>query len=217
MQFPSVSLRSQPAEYSNLVLGHETEHAIRRKADSAACFVVSGSSQGIGLALVRSLLETTAGKVICLGRDPNNSAELQALVSQHSTSRLHFISLNLYDQSSISSAATAIHDASNGRVDVLLNVAGKLGNGKTEPGPERTVRKIDPMWMRNTFELNLFGHVQLTSELFDSGCLRVGRKLTERPPSIIASLSARVGSIGDNHLGGWYSYRYVSCHPYTNN
>jgi len=28
-----------------------------------------------------------------------------------------------------------------------------------------------------------------------------------RPPAIIANLSARVGSISDNNLGGWYSYR----------
>ena len=38
-------------------------------------------------------------------------------------------------------------------------------------------------------------------------CLRVGRKNIDRPPAIVASLTARVGSIGDNRLGGWYSYR----------
>lgn len=30
---------------------------------------------------------------------------------------------------------------------------------------------------------------------------------TERSVAVVASLSARVGSIGDNHLGGWHSYR----------
>lgn len=30
---------------------------------------------------------------------------------------------------------------------------------------------------------------------------------TERDVAIVANLSARVGSIGDNHLGGWHSYR----------
>lgn len=30
---------------------------------------------------------------------------------------------------------------------------------------------------------------------------------TERSTAVVASLSARVGSIGDNHLGGWHSYR----------
>ena len=33
----------------------------------------------------------------------------------------------------------------------------------------------------------------------------MGRKLDKRPASVVASLSARVGSIGDNGLGGWYS------------
>ena len=30
---------------------------------------------------------------------------------------------------------------------------------------------------------------------------------TERDVAVVANLSARVGSIGDNHLGGWHSYR----------
>ena len=29
---------------------------------------------------------------------------------------------------------------------------------------------------------------------------------TERDVAVVANLSARVGSIGDNHLGGWHSY-----------
>lgn len=38
--------------------------------------------------------------------------------------------------------------------------------------------------------------------------LRLGGKTgTEREAAIIANLSARVGSIGDNRLGGWHSYR----------
>lgn len=34
-----------------------------------------------------------------------------------------------------------------------------------------------------------------------------GRFGTERDVAVVASLSARVGSIGDNRLGGWHSYR----------
>ena len=52
------------------------------------------------------------------------------------------------------------------------NSGNKAGSG---PGPERTVRKIDPAWMRETFELNLFGHVQMTSELFNSGSVTFPR------------------------------------------
>lgn len=194
-------------EYQDLVLGQESEHAARRKADPAARFVVSGSSRGIGLALTKLLLETTRGAVLCLGRNPAHSAELQALAARYGADRLHLVPVDLRDPASISTAAAAVSAATEGRVDVLLNVAGMLGNGTSDPGPERTVRKLDPAWMRETFELNLFGHVQMTSELFNSGCLRVGRKLDKRPASVVASLSARVGSIGDNGLGGWYSYR----------
>ena len=49
---------------------------------------------------------------------------------------------------------------------------------QSDPGPERTVRKLDPAWMRETFELNLFGHVQMTSELFNSGSVILLRNPT---------------------------------------
>jgi NAD(P)-dependent dehydrogenase (short-subunit alcohol dehydrogenase family) len=91
------------------------------------------------------------------------------------------------------------------RVDLLLNVAGLLGDGKTTPGPERSLAKIEREWFETTLAVNLIGPVMLSKEL--SSLMKKPRRDKERPSAVIANLSARVGSISDNEIGGWYSYR----------
>ncbi|KAL7538175.1 hypothetical protein ACHAXR_008331 [Thalassiosira sp. AJA248-18] len=116
------------------------------------------------------------------------------------------------------------------RVDALFNVAGILGDGgKTTPGPERSIANIERDWMEKTLVVNVIGPTMLTKAL--SPLMRTtGRRSvkmniiseddggeesktvdiplpTDRPPTVIANLSARVGSISDNQLGGWYTYR----------
>lgn len=179
-----------------------------RYADREGVFVVSGSGQGIGTAIVEQLLQRSVGTVICLGRNPTQSAGLDALAATYGDDRVRRVQIDLSVPATIDAAAAAVHELGNGRVDMLLNVAGVLGDGKIDPGPERTARKLDAAWMRHTFDLNVFGHAQLTGALFGNGCLRVGRKKNRtRPAAVVGTLTARVGSIGDNRLGGWYSYR----------
>jgi len=196
-------------EFPNVVLEDAVvADACRRYADKDAVFVVSGSGQGIGTAIVEQLLERSVGSVICLGRQPDQSAGLDALAAEHGADRVQRVRIDLSAPATIDAAAATVHELGNGRVDMLVNVAGVLGDGKVDPGPERTARKLDSDWMRHTFDLNVFGHAQLTGALFGNGCLRVGRKKNRtRPAAVVGTLTARVGSIGDNRLGGWYSYR----------
>ena len=67
-EFPSVVLDDAPVADSE-----------RRYADPEAVFVVSGSGQGIGTAIVEQLLRRSVGTVVCLGRRPDQSAGLDAL------------------------------------------------------------------------------------------------------------------------------------------
>jgi NAD(P)-dependent dehydrogenase (short-subunit alcohol dehydrogenase family) len=123
--------------------------------------------------------------------------------------RIQLVTLNLEDQSSIEQAATEIKSQFQ-RVDLLLNVAGILGDGQSTPGPERTIGKLDRHWMEKSFQANVIGPVMLSKELVPLMAQRRGKKNDEsenRPTAVIANLSARVGSISDNELGGWYSYR----------
>ena len=115
-------------------------------------------------------------------------------------------------------------------MDALFNVAGILGDGTTTPGPERSLANIERDWMEKTMAVNVIGPTMLTKAL--SPLMRTtGRRSvkmnvklegsdeedsynpldidlpTDRSPTVIVNLSARVGSISDNGLGGWYSYR----------
>ncbi|MXO85417.1 SDR family NAD(P)-dependent oxidoreductase [Altererythrobacter aurantiacus] len=66
-------------------------------------------------------------------------------------------------------------------------------------GPERSFRKIDPDLMEKVFRVNTIGPALVAKHLLP--------QLPRDRRSVFAALSARVGSIGDNRLGGWHSYR----------
>ena len=69
----------------------------------------------------------------------------------------------------------------------------------SDKGPEKTIKSITPAEMERQFQLNAMGPALV---------LRHAHRLLRRDGrSVFAVLSARVGSIGDNRLGGWISYR----------
>jgi NAD(P)-dependent dehydrogenase (short-subunit alcohol dehydrogenase family) len=66
-------------------------------------------------------------------------------------------------------------------------------------GPEKSLRALTAENMAAQFALNAIGPAMVVKH--------IARQLPRDHPSRVAILSARVGSIGDNALGGWYSYR----------
>lgn len=66
-------------------------------------------------------------------------------------------------------------------------------------GPEKALRAIDPAAMAAQFALNAIGPMLVLKHAL--------RLMPKDRLARFAALSARVGSIGDNTLGGWYSYR----------
>jgi NAD(P)-dependent dehydrogenase (short-subunit alcohol dehydrogenase family) len=191
----------------------QTKESLARNSDPSAVFVVSGASRGIGLQFVKSLLQRTKGTVVALCRSPESSKGLKdaiCVMGEQERNRLIVFKLDLEDQSSIDTACADIKSSFD-RVDLLLNVAGILGDGKETPGPERTLLKIDRDWMTKTYDINVVGPVMLSQGLVPlMEQQRRGNEkkdLVGRPISVIVNLSARVGSISDNGLGGWYSYR----------
>ena len=65
--------------------------------------------------------------------------------------------------------------------------------------PEKTIRGLDRQAMADQFALNAIGPALVLSHAHDL--------LPRDRPAVLAVLSARVGSIGDNRIGGWISYR----------
>lgn len=66
-------------------------------------------------------------------------------------------------------------------------------------GPEKSLKALDPEAIAAQFMLNATGPVLVLKHAL--------RLMPRDRRSVFAALSARVGSIGDNRLGGWYSYR----------
>ena len=100
--------------------------------------------------------------------------------------------LDITDEASVARAA-----AKAGMPELVVVATGLLHNG--EHGPEKALRDLDPEWLARQYAVNAIGPA-LVAKHFLPIMPRTGR-------SVLAMLSARVGSISDNRLGGWYGYR----------
>lgn len=159
--------------------------------------LVVGASGGIGSAFVRLLLEDAKlTTVFAACRNPGAASTLMKLADHHGE-RLRVLAMDVTDEASVAAAASQL-TAEPSRLDLLINCAGLLHDGKSL-APERRIAEVEPGNLLRSFEVHAVGPALLAKHfgtLFDS---------TSR--AVFASLSARVGSIGDNRLGGWYSYR----------
>ncbi|CAM9535040.1 unnamed protein product, partial [Hapterophycus canaliculatus] len=176
----------------------ETEAATRRNADSGMVAFVTGSNRGIGMEVTRQLLAKTKGTVVAACRNPSSAKDLHALGQlAGNQNRLDVVQMDIEDQASLDTAAEHVK-RTYGRVDLLFNVAGVLGDGKNTPGPERSLRAMDREWLRHTLEVNTIGPMMLVAAL--APLLESPAKKGDdgaRPPSVVVNFSARVGSIGD--------------------
>lgn len=139
---------------------------------------IIGASGGIGRALADAIEDEDAYAVV------------------HRLSRsggTHVV--DIADETTIATAAERI---ANGPPVTLLIVATGLLHDQ-ERGPEKALRDLDAEWMARNFAVNAIGPA-LIAKHFLPIMPRSGR-------SVFAVLSARVGSISDNRLGGWHSYR----------
>lgn len=160
------------------------------------------NTAGLGLEFVRQLL-ARPGSVVATCRDPDRATALTDLQALH-PGRLLVTQLDSADEASIAAAAATVA-ASHPKVDLLLNVSGILHL----PGvmsPETALSRVTLDNLELTFRTNTFGPI-LVAKAFAPLLINAGKTATDDSPAVIASLSARVGSISDNRLGGWYSYR----------
>lgn len=101
--------------------------------------------------------------------------------------------LDLTDPGAVERCLAAL----DGPFDLIFVATGALEIGGA--GPEKTLRAMDAQAMAAQFALNAIGPALV---------LRHAARLMPRDRrAVFAALSARVGSIGDNQLGGWISYR----------
>jgi NAD(P)-dependent dehydrogenase (short-subunit alcohol dehydrogenase family) len=120
-----------------------------------------------------------------LGADPHT--ELHAL-SRHSLPPI-----DVTDEASVAAAAAAI----GAPLHLIINAAGALHVNNRRP--EKQLRDLDAPTLQAAFALNAIGPALVLKHF--------APLLPRNERAVFATLSARVGSIGDNHLGGWYGYR----------
>ena len=122
--------------------------------------------------------------------------DLLALRERHSAA-LRLEPIDVTDELSVASAAERIgRDMS--KLDLLVNCAGVLHDEK-DVRPEKRLEAVDPGALRRVFEVNAFGPLLVAKHFLPL--------LRHAERAVLANVSARVGSIGDNRLGGWYAYR----------
>jgi NAD(P)-dependent dehydrogenase (short-subunit alcohol dehydrogenase family) len=83
------------------------------------------------------------------------------------------------------------------RAALLASASGDIHDDRQ--GPEKTWRQLDAVGLARAFALNAIGPALIMKHVLP--------RLPRAGKAVFATLSARVGSIGDNRLGGWYGYR----------
>ncbi len=156
------------------------QHPIRRAA-------IFGASGGIGAAMVE-----------LLAADPNCERIYAGSRTRKSTTdpRITPFAFDLTDEGSIAAAAAMI--TAHGSLDFVFVATGILHDGAVY-GPEKATRALNPAHMAQILAINTIGPAIIAKHLVPL--------LPRRERGVFAALSARVGSISDNRLGGWHSYR----------
>ena len=155
--------------------------------------LIQGGGRGIGLALARRALAAGAERLVVTARDPGSSAAHAELGGD---ARVTFLSLDITDDASIRNAAGEIK-ALVPRLDRVICTSGILREG--DISPEKRIADINAEALVTLYQVNALGPVLLARELWP---LLKGDHALQ-----FSAISARVGSVSDNRLGGWYGYR----------
>lgn len=145
--------------------------------------VVIGASGGIGAALTRRLVE--GGGFACVHALSRTGREATGAEAGQ---------LDLEDEASIAAAAARIAEGPAPRL--VLVATGVLHDGFQ---PERGLAAVDPDHLMRDYRVNAIGPALAAKHLIPL--------MARDGVGVFAALSARVGSIGDNRLGGWHAYR----------
>lgn len=147
--------------------------------------VVVGASGGLGGAFLAALeADPAVGRLDAAARSP---------FAAGARTRCH--RLDLADDASLDAFAAAV--AEGPPLDLVIVATGALHGPNLTP--EKTWRQLERATLEQAFAVNTIGPALLAKRLLP--LLARDRK------AVFAALSARVGSIEDNRLGGWYAYR----------
>ncbi|XP_028279325.1 uncharacterized protein LOC114447317 isoform X1 [Parambassis ranga] len=176
---------------------------------AAPIALIQGASRGLGLEFCRHILKNKSlAGVIATCRNPDGATELRGLADQH-PGRLTVLKLDVDQEEDIRGAAERVKE-SFGRLDLIVNSSAMLhpsGKGET------SLRDVSAQGIISTLTTNTVGPLVMAKyfvPLLQKGGGGFGQQPAEtakQHSGIVVNITAKVGSIGDNGLGGWYSYR----------
>lgn len=148
--------------------------------------VVIGASGGIGAALIDHLVDSPqVARIHALSRGGRS----------HPSPKVANLTFDFLDEDSLIAAAQALEEVKP--LDMVIIATGLLqGEGIS---PEKNLRALSHQGLETSYATNVIGPAM---------CAKYFIPLLHRKRrAVFAALSARVGSISDNRLGGWYAYR----------
>jgi NAD(P)-dependent dehydrogenase (short-subunit alcohol dehydrogenase family) len=156
---------------------------VRKKPQN---IVIIGCSGAISIAFAKRL------------SDKYENANIHVFCRQEPQKLLPGVSygvINYEDESSIEKSA--LKASSNGPIDLVIVATGFLHGNSIMP--ERSLKEVSLEKFQYLFRINAINPALIAKHFLP--------KLNKESFSFFAALSARIGSISDNRLGGWYAYR----------
>jgi NAD(P)-dependent dehydrogenase (short-subunit alcohol dehydrogenase family) len=155
--------------------------------------LVIGASRGIGLAIARGLLDRAQlRRVYASYRNADKADALRSIDDE----RLVSCELDVCNIEDIQNLAEQIRQNED-QPDFVIHCAGILHEAGV--APEKSLGQCDKDAISRVFEVNSIGPLMLAKAIIPM--------MPRRSPAHFTVLSAMVGSISDNRLGGWYAYR----------
>lgn len=146
---------------------------------------IFGSSGALGEAFVNHYANTYPQATIhAFSRSP---------ASQHANVRMH--SVDYADEASIAKAAELA--SADGPIDLVIVATGVLHDGDVQP--EKSLRDIDAANFQHIYAANTIFPALVAKHFLP--------KLNRKAQSVFVAISAWVGSVTHNDIGGWYAYR----------
>ena len=147
--------------------------------------LVIGAGGGIGGAMLEALLERNAVERVHASYFRSEPGFNHPRVCWHR--------VDMTNDASVEQLVAEI----DGPLDYLINTVGILHDGTNQP--ERTIKRFDPDFYLRNIQTNALPTLLLAKH--------AEPLLKHSPKAVFAAVSARVGSIEENRLGGWVSYR----------
>ena len=158
--------------------------------------LIVGATRGIGLGFVQHFLkQTEEHQIFATYRSLGTAQQLQDLQGQY-PSQLNLLKWDITQDDDFDQGLETLRSKIS-QLDLVVYCVGLLHHEHLSP--EKSVRQISREGLMEYFQVNSIGGILLAKTLLPL--------LKHAQRNVLAFVSAKVGSIEDNRLGGWYGYR----------